>query len=81
MRNSDCDSLYLGLFKFCAFIILYFASFQIHEPVQGVLRQVSTTAQIKSLLERWEEPVNKMDKESDPTVRVKMLCTLFLWLD
>jgi len=40
----------------------------IQEPVQGVLRQASTTVQIKSLLDRWEEPVNKMDKEEDPSI-------------
>ncbi len=42
----------------------------IQEPVQGVLRQASTTVQIKSLLDRWEEPVNKMDKEEDPSVSI-----------
>eukprot|EP00804_Cyclotella_cryptica_P009864 CCRYP_014152-RA/>CCRYP_014152-RA protein AED:0.26 eAED:0.26 QI:897/1/1/1/0.88/0.8/10/620/1334 len=40
----------------------------IHEPVRGILHQGSTTFQIKGLLDRWEEPVNKLDKGSDPTI-------------
>eukprot|EP00970_Alexandrium_tamarense_P009980 scaffold1976_cov187-Alexandrium_tamarense.AAC.9 len=41
----------------------------VHEPVQGLLRhQASTTIKLKSLLDRWEEPVNKLDKEQDPTI-------------
>ena len=41
----------------------------INEPVRNLLRNTSTTSQIKSLLYRWEEPVNKQDKEiADPTV-------------
>ncbi|KAL7519408.1 hypothetical protein ACHAWX_004170 [Stephanocyclus meneghinianus] len=40
----------------------------VHEPVNRVLHQGSTTSQIKSLLDRWEEPVNKLDKGSDPTI-------------
>jgi hypothetical protein len=32
----------------------------VHEPVPRVLHQGSTTSQIKSLLDRWEEPVNKV---------------------
>ncbi|KAK1736997.1 mechanosensitive ion channel family protein [Skeletonema marinoi] len=41
----------------------------INEPVRNHLRGTSTTSQIKSLLYRWEEPVNKQDKEiEDPTI-------------
>jgi small-conductance mechanosensitive channel len=41
----------------------------VNEPVQNLLRGTSTTSQIKSLLYRWEEPVNKQDKEiEDPTI-------------
>ena len=41
----------------------------INEPVRNLLRNTSTTSQIKSLLYRWEEPVNKQDKEiEDPTI-------------
>lgn len=40
----------------------------VDEPVQGLLHQASTTTQIKSLLDRWTEPVNKLDKGSDPTI-------------
>lgn len=34
----------------------------VQEPVRGLLHDVSTTARIKSLLDVWEEPVNKADK-------------------
>ena len=34
----------------------------VHEPVSGLLHDVSTTARITSLLDGWEEPVNKADK-------------------
>jgi len=41
----------------------------INEPVRNLLRDTSTTSQIKSLLYRWEEPVNKQDKEiQEPTI-------------
>jgi len=30
--------------------------------LRGVLRDDSSTARIKSLLDEWEEPVNKADK-------------------
>eukprot|EP00986_Skeletonema_menzelii_P012229 scaffold6654_cov135-Skeletonema_menzelii.AAC.2 len=41
----------------------------INEPVRNLLRVTSTTAHIKSLLNGWEEPVNKRDKEiQDPTI-------------
>ena len=41
----------------------------VNEPVRNLLRGTSTTSQIKSLLYRWEEPVNKQDKEiEDPTI-------------
>ena len=41
----------------------------VNEPVRNLLRGTSTTSQIKSLLYRWEEPVNKQDKEiDDPTI-------------
>ncbi len=32
------------------------------DPLRGVLRDDSSTARIKSLLDEWEEPVNKADK-------------------
>jgi hypothetical protein len=34
----------------------------VHEPISGLLHDVSTTARITSLLDGWEEPVNKADK-------------------
>ncbi|KAL7538906.1 hypothetical protein ACHAXR_008875, partial [Thalassiosira sp. AJA248-18] len=41
----------------------------VHEPVQGLLsREASTTTRIKSLLDGWEEPVNKADKMEEPTI-------------
>ncbi len=41
----------------------------INEPVRNLLRNTSTTSQIKSLLYRWEEPVNKKDREiEEPTI-------------
>ena len=40
----------------------------VHEPVQGLLREKSTTARIKAMLDGWEEPVNKADKMAEPTI-------------
>ena len=41
----------------------------VNEPVRHLLRNTSTVGQIKSLLYRWEEPVNMSDKEiEDPTL-------------
>mmetsp|Transcript_57437 Transcript_57437/g.121884 ORF Transcript_57437/g.121884 Transcript_57437/m.121884 type:complete len:1390 (-) Transcript_57437:180-4349(-) len=40
----------------------------VDEPVQGALRNKSATSQIKKLLDDWEEPVNKQDKMTDPTI-------------
>jgi len=40
----------------------------VHEPVRGLLHDVSTTTRIRSLLDEWEEPVNKADKMADPTI-------------
>lgn len=34
----------------------------VNEPVSGLLHDVSATARITSLLDGWEEPVNKADK-------------------
>lgn len=34
----------------------------VQDPLRGVLRDDSSTARIKSLLDEWEEPVNKADK-------------------
>ncbi len=34
----------------------------VHDPLRGVLRDDSSTARVKSLLDEWEEPVNKADK-------------------
>lgn len=34
----------------------------VQDPMRGVLRDDSSTARIKSLLDEWEEPVNKADK-------------------
>lgn len=41
----------------------------VHEPAQGLLHKVSATARIRSLLDNWEEPVNKADKMADPTIQ------------
>mmetsp|Transcript_32345 Transcript_32345/g.78322 ORF Transcript_32345/g.78322 Transcript_32345/m.78322 type:complete len:1238 (-) Transcript_32345:93-3806(-) len=40
----------------------------VHEPVRGLLQDVSTTTQIKSLLDGFEEPVNKQDRMADPSI-------------
>jgi hypothetical protein len=40
----------------------------VNEPVHGILHQASTTSQIRNHLDRWQEPVNKLDKTSDPTI-------------
>lgn len=40
----------------------------VNEPVSGILHQASTTSQIRNHLDRWQEPVNKLDKTSDPTI-------------
>lgn len=41
---------------------------EVHEPVNGLLRETSTTTQIKYLLDSWVEPVNKQDVDPDPTI-------------
>lgn len=40
----------------------------VQEPVSGLLHNASTTFRIKSLLDEWEEPVNKADKMEEPTI-------------
>ncbi|KAL7548908.1 hypothetical protein ACHAWF_012175 [Thalassiosira exigua] len=40
----------------------------VNEPVQGLLKGTSTTTHIKSLLDDWEEPANKLDKIDHPTI-------------
>ena len=46
----------------------------VDDPVSGMLYDASTTARISSLLDGWEEPVNKADK----MVSSIMLCKLFI---
>ena len=54
----------------------------LHEPVQGLLRNTSTTSHIKSLLDDWSEPVNKQDKMADPTIQeILMFRKALLFLD
>lgn len=48
----------------------------VDDPVSGLLYDASTTARISSLLDGWEEPVNKADK----MVSI-MLCILFILPD
>ncbi len=49
----------------------------VQDPLRGVLRDDSSTARIKSLLDEWEEPVNKADKR----VRRSILQLLYLLCD
>jgi len=40
----------------------------VNEPVRHILHKDSTTFQIRQHLDRWQEPINKLDKEREPTI-------------